>query len=298
MRRTSSSDLPLQSFPFRHSLRWNKGAVPLGDGWITTCRRNTSSQIKRRSGRRYVGDVIKSIGFPLRSSFWYDLEKVTSVFWALFFPPPREQGQCGPSCPLRCHEDKFTVICKVLKMHKRSTREMLNSFSNKSTILKLPGGSNYVEPGYVYEGRHGLWDGYNCVCRAEPRIVNLLETAVTGTSLPAARGGGGKLFVQDLLSCPTRGEPPLPCSTQGREHEVGNPALSPPGCQASTSGSHQACPRGLCCLSFPPKENSATPVPGPWSPQQEETLNLELKTHIIDFLNMGSVLALLKGGPA
>lgn len=103
--------------------------------------------------------------------------------------------------------------------------------------------------------------------------------------------------MQDCCPVPPAGSPTLLCSTQGREHEVGSSALSPLGCQASASGSHRPCPRGLHCLSFPPQENSATPKPAPWSPQYEDALNLGLKMNILYFLNMGSTLA-LKGGPA
>lgn len=59
----------------------------------------------------------------------------------------------GLPIPRDATKIKFPVIYKTVE---KSTGRQLKSFTNKSTILKLPGRSNYLEPGYIYEGKHKL----------------------------------------------------------------------------------------------------------------------------------------------
>lgn len=58
--------------------------------------------------------------------------------------------------------------------------------------------------------------------------------------------------MQDRCSVPPAGSPMLPCSTQGWEHQVGNPALSPLG----MPGFHLWLPSGLSKRSSLPEFSS------------------------------------------
>jgi len=123
MRSINISKLPFRSFPWGAACAATKGPS-LG----VTAGSPHAGGTGAHSRSRGLGEgVIKSMCFPVcNQSSGTTWKRLIQFSAPCFLPPPHQQGQRGPSHPLRCHEDKFTVIWKPVEnapeKHERNTK--------------------------------------------------------------------------------------------------------------------------------------------------------------------------------